>query len=119
MKTPKRVGGRLSTSHIHAPNQEKSLAKRVGGRTVRGSGSGSEKGDVRKPKVCRIECKCTKNKSFSITGDMIDKIEGEALSSSELPAIQVDFIDGTTGKVIRSCAVLPVWVLDMLADTKI
>lgn len=118
MKTPKRIKPLLSSSHAHATHQEKRAANRINGRTVRGSGSGNEKGDARKPGVCRVECKGTKHNSFSITQEMLDKIEDAALPSCELPVIQVDFLDDN-GEVKRTCAVCPEWVLDIIAETKI
>jgi len=118
MKVPKRVKPLLSNSHAHAPKQEKRIAGRINGRTVRGSGSGNEKGDARKPGVCRVECKGTKHSSFSITQKMLDKIENAAMPACELPVIQIDFLDDD-GNVKRTCAVCPEWVLDIIAETKI
>jgi len=102
-------------SHAHAPKQEGKTAKRLGGRTTKASGALDEKGDVRVPGVVRIECKCTKNKSFSVTQDMVRKIEEAALGSGEIPAIEVQFID-EHGKVISSVAVMPVSGLDMIVN---
>ncbi len=114
MRTPKRHKDKLpSNSHRRAPNQEKELASRLGGRTVRGSGSGAEKGDVRIHKVLRIEAKTTKNKSFSVTREMLVKIEDAAVSSCELPALVIEFVDDQ-GKPLKEVAVVPTYVLDAI-----
>jgi Holliday junction resolvase len=88
------------------------LAKRVGGKTVRGSGSGNEKGDVRVHRVCRIEAKTTNKKSFSVTREMLDKIETAAVCYGELPALIVEFND--EGRKVGEVAVVPTWVLDVI-----
>lgn len=102
-----------SPSHKRAPKMEKELAKRVGGKITPGSGNKDVKGDVRKRGVVRIEAKTTKNKSFSVTLEMIAKIEEAALSCAELPIIVVEFNDGN-GKKVREVAVVPTYVLDSL-----
>jgi hypothetical protein len=72
-----------------------------------------EKGDVRIPNVLRIEAKTTKYKSFSVTMDMLDKIEHAALSATEIPAIVIEFNDGN-GRKLREVAVVPVYALEMV-----
>lgn len=94
---------------------EKELAERVGGRVTPGSGNKDVKGDVRKKKVVRIEAKTTKNKSFSVTLDMIEKIENAALSCNELPIIVVEF--NKDGRKLKEIAVVPTYVLDTLGYT--
>jgi hypothetical protein len=113
LKVPKsRQFGRAVT-HTRAPKQEKSRAATLKGRTVKGSGSGHEKGDVRIEKVIRLECKNTIHKSFSVTQKMIEKIENAALASGELPAIEVEFVDAE-GKLKHRVAILPSYALEML-----
>lgn len=82
-------------SKRRAPRQEKALALAVGGRTTSASGSKTEKGDVRLKGVARIEAKCTRKRSFSVTLEMIDKIENAAsmCRPAELPVIHVEFLD--------------------------
>ncbi len=110
----RRVNDPLSKSHRRAPKQERELAKRGRGRLVPGSGSGAEKGDIKKyQEVFRVEAKTTKHKSFAVTRDMVRKIEEVALSHGELPAIIVEFID-ETGKPQMEVAVVPTYVLDSL-----
>jgi Holliday junction resolvase len=102
-----------SASHVRSKSQEPEIAKRLGGRTVKGSGSGDEKGDVRVDKIVRIEAKTTKNKSFSVTRDMVAKIENAALGAGELPAIIIEFNDD--GKKVAELAVVPLWALETIA----
>ena len=115
LPVPKRLRGIKTISHVRSPKQEKVLAKRLGAKRVSGSGSGTEKGDVRKRGIVRVECKNTVHSSFSITFNMLDKIENAALMSDELPVIQIDFID-LGGKVRKSCCVVPTYVLDEIAN---
>ncbi len=90
--------------------QEKQVAKSLSGRTVAQSGAGKQKGDVRVSGRVLIECKCTEKKSFSITKEMLDKIEMAALNNAEVPAIVVEFL----GPPARSVAVVPLWVLEQI-----
>lgn len=105
----------LSKSHRRAPKQEREVAHRVGGRVTPASGARDVKGDVRVKGVLRIECKTTKNKSFSVTQEMLDKIEEAACSGGELPIMVIEFIDDR-GRKIRDVAVCPTYVLDELTQ---
>ncbi len=60
--------------------------------------------------VWRLECKTTAKKSFTVTREMIQKIEEAALAHSQLPAVIVEFNDGNGNKVME-VAVVPTWVL--------
>lgn len=71
------------------------------------------KGDVRVKGVVRVEAKTTKNKSFSVTLEMIEKIEQAATSTGEMPMIIIEFNDGH-GRKIKEIAVCPTYVLDSL-----
>jgi Holliday junction resolvase len=102
-------------SHKRAKVQERDLARKVGGRVTPGSGNGPIKGDVRKAGVVRIEAKTTKNKSFSVTLDMVRKIEDAALPSGEMPVIVVEFTDGS-GKPIKEVAIVPTYVLGSIGE---
>ena len=113
---PKRLKQDGSTlSHHRSRRQEGEVAKRIGGRKTPASGALSEKGDVRLKGVVRIECKTTMHKSFSITREMLGKIEDAALSSGELPALVIEFLNDK-GNPIGAVAVMPVWVLDTVAN---
>ena len=105
----------LSKSHRRAPKQEAEIAWRVGGRLTPGSGCGAVKGDVRVKGVTRIECKTTKNKSFSVTLEMLEKIEEAAASGGELPILVIEFID-ERGRKIKDVAVCPTYVHDSLTE---
>jgi len=102
-----------SPSHVRSKKQEAMLAKRGGGRLVPGSGSSYQKGDVKAYNgVYRIEAKTTKNKSFSVTREMVRKIEDAALPNGEMPAIVIEFID-ERGNPEMEVAVVPTWLLDV------
>ena len=111
-----RVPNRLKTfqthSHRRSPVQEHELAKAIGGERVRGSGSGITKGDVRKKGVCRIEVKTTGAASFSVTRDMMRKIDEAAVDANEIPALVVEFND--KGKPVGSVCIMPYYVVEML-----
>lgn len=112
---PKRMRGQKTVSHNNAPKQEKRLAIQLGGKLTTGSGNKDEKGDVRIKGVARIEAKCTTRGSFSVTKDMLRKIEDAAVSSGELPIIAIDFLD-ENGKVTGSVAVMPQYALATLLE---
>lgn len=103
----------LSNSHRRSKKQEKEIAKKIGGNRTPASGAGTVKGDVRLKGIARIEAKTTKNKSFSVTLEMVSKIEEAALSTGEMPVIVVEFTDGF-GKKLGELAVCPTYVLDTL-----
>lgn len=102
-------------SYRRSRKQESELAGRLGGKLTPASGSKIEKGDVRVKGIMRIEAKTTKHKSFSVTLDMIEKIEEAAASSGELPIIAIEF--NCNGKKLKEVAVVPMYVLDMLKDS--
>lgn len=108
-------GNGQSKAYHRSPKQERELARRGGGRVTPGSGRGNQKGDVKKyGGVIRIEAKCTQAKSFSITRDMLEKIEEAALPNGEIPAIVVEFLD-KDGNPVQEVAVVPTYVLDAIA----
>lgn len=101
-----------SVAHERSLKQEIELAKRGGGSRVPGSGSAYQKGDVKGYNgIFRIEAKTTTKKSFSVTREMIRKIQDAALPNGELPAIVIEFID-EQGKPEMEVAVVPTWLLD-------
>lgn len=65
----------------------------------------------------RVEAKTTQRKSFSVTREMIQKVEEAALSNQELPAIIIEFID-EVGKPQMEVAVVPTYVLEEIANGK-
>lgn len=104
-----------SPSHIRAGKQEKEIAKRLKGQCTPASGAGPVKGDVRVKGLLRIECKTTKNKSFSVTLDLVHKIEQAALEGSEIPVLVVGF-NNSYGQNLGEIAVIPMWVLDSFVE---
>ena len=104
----------VSPSHARSKKQESEGAERLRGRKTKGSGNGDEKGDVRVHKIVRLEQKTTKRKSFSVTREMVEKIETAALAAGEVPAIEVEFCD-ERGKKQEAVAVVPLWVLEAIA----
>ena len=102
-------------SHRRAPKQEREIAQRIGGRVTVASGAKLfEKGDARRKRVVRVEAKTTKNRSFSVTVEMVRKIEDAALSSDEMPVIVVELNNADPRQRV-SVAVVPLYVLDMLS----
>ena len=105
-----------SRGYWQSPKKEAALAKSVGGRTTLASGSKKEKGDVRKVGVTRLEHKITQNKSFSVTREMIRKVENAALACEEVPALVVEFINPKTGKSEGEIACIPMADLKRLLN---
>ncbi len=112
LRLPKRFN-LVSPSHARAKVMEKETAKRIGGRQTKGSGSSYEKGDVRIKGLVRIESKTTKNKSFSVNEEMIDKIENATNGSNEVPVIEIEILGGA-----RRVYVVPAWAMDDLLGGK-
>jgi hypothetical protein len=106
---------RPSPSHQRAKKQEKETSLRAAAQLTPASGSRDVKGDVRKKRVARIECKTTKHASFSVTLDMVRKLEEAALSTGEMPIFEIEFNNGA-GKKIASLVVMPGYALDLLCD---
>jgi hypothetical protein len=81
-------------SKVRAPRHEREMANTLGARQTRGSGNQTEKGDARIKGVARIEAKCTRNKSFSVTRDMWGKIEdaGASCAEGEIPVLHIEFL---------------------------
>ena len=115
LRQPKRKLIYSSASHANAPKQEARAAKRIGGSTVPGSGAGAEKGDARKRGVARLECKNTIHSSFTVTLDMLRKIEDAAAMAAELPCIHIEFITKDGKQRRGAVCVVPEYVLDEIA----
>ena len=117
LRKPKRLQ-QGTVAHKRSPKQESEIAKRYGGELVRGSGCGAVKGDVRIEGVARIEAKTTARKSYRLTLEDLAKIEQAALSSDEVPIMEVEFID-KKGKPINSIAIIPTWLLEEFLSDRI
>lgn len=96
---------------------EKKLAKKVGGYRTSGSGNKKEKGDVRKRGVMRLEHKATQHKSFSVTIDMLEKIELAARGCDEIPIMVIEFLDDRGKTFEKEIALLPLSdLMDLIDD---
>lgn len=111
LRLPKALRQAQSPSHVRAATQEKTAAKRLGGDVTRGSGSGRVKADVRLKDLVRLECKTTKHKSFSVTSEIIEKVENAALGTNEIPVIEVELELGA-----QKVYVVPAWAMDLLLE---
>ncbi len=114
LPAPKRMN--QHASHRRAPVMEAETAAKLGGRTTKGSGNQTEKGDVRLERVVRVECKATANKSFSITREMWEKITNAAVMAGEIPAIHVEFDRGMDGPGVKRLYVIPEWAMEALVQ---
>ena len=98
---PKRlIEALISPSHVRAKFQEKETADRLGGKQTKGSGNGVEKGDVRVRGIARIENKTTKNASFSVTCEHLNKLDQAVLGTDEIPMMQIEILSGAKSFVI-------------------
>lgn len=106
---------RNGEAYTRSAKQEKERAKALGGRVTKASGATRyDKADVAIKNAARVELKTTKRKSFSLTRDMVDKVENAA-SGGELPFIEVEFLDDK-GLPCKSIAVIPSWALDVMME---
>jgi Holliday junction resolvase len=113
----------LSNSHRRSPRQEQAFEKSLStatraARRTAASGSRDVKGDLRIKGVARIEAKTTAKQSFSLTREMVGKIEAAAAGAGEMPVIVIEFTDGY-GKVLQEVAVMPMYALQTLIDGQV
>ena len=81
------------------------MAADTGGRTQPASGAlPGAKGDVRHKGQYRGECKFTRNKSFKLSLDLLEKISAEAMYP-EYPVLDVQFLDSAGREVDRWVAI--------------
>lgn len=114
LRPPKSMRGK-SPAHRHAPKQEAEAARIIGGRVTPGSGSGYQKGDARRRRLVRVECKCTTKGSFRVTRGMVDGIEAATFGTGEVPVIQVDMLKAG-GRLDRRMYVVPDWAMEDLLE---
>lgn len=98
MKKAKKSKNSISIAHDYAKVQEINAAKTYNGWTTPNSGAGNIKGDVRVRGKYRIECKCTKNNSYSLKYDYLENFLEQAASLGEDPIMQLHFIDDAGSK---------------------
>lgn len=105
--------------------QERRVAKEIGGRTVAGSGAGrtSGGGDVRARSELRVECKVTEKDYFVLRYEDLRKIRDQAIKGGlEQPVMQIKF--AVPRSMVFEYAVCPGdgWPLDidhlMVTDRK-
>lgn len=92
-------------------NQEKDIAKSIGGITHGGSGNQKHyKGDVRLQGKTRIEAKFTMKQSYRVDLKDLHKIRSEC-TLGETPAFEVCFVDKMTKKPLEKWVMIPreVW----------
>lgn len=108
---------RQSKAYHASPKLEKKLAKEAKGYRTSGSGNKKEKGDVRRHGVTRIEHKATQKKSFSVTREMLEKIELAGRGCDEIPVLVIEFLDDR-GLSVGKIACLPYKdVMDLLDES--
>lgn len=84
--------------------QEKDIAKSMGGRLTPASGAKDVLADVRVPGEWRIEAKSTHNKSYRLTRDLFNDVAIAGSASCERPAVMVRFLQG--GKPVDDLVVI-------------
>lgn len=99
-------------SHHTKPRaQEKKVAGAVGGKRVRGSGAGEDKGDVSRDDRAfplRIECKRSSGKqSIRLEARHLVKISSEAMSQDQYPALDLQFDREVMDLLSRKMGKLP------------
>lgn len=104
-----------SPAHQRSMRQEAELALRGGGQLTPGSGNKRVKGDIAKfHGVFRVEAKTTTKKSFSVTREMIQKLEDSATPAGEVPALVIEFITESQTP-LGEVAVIPTYLLEHIA----
>jgi len=116
-KEKKEAKEKQHSSVQRSHNQETEIANEIGGRKTLASGALDEKGDVRIKGVVRIEAKTTQHKSFSVTREMIHKIEEAAVAFGEIPVIVVEF-QNKNAQPTDSVCIVPRWALEMITKWK-
>jgi hypothetical protein len=78
---------------------EKEIAKLIGGKTTKASGSGYTKGDIRTD-LLFVEVKQTNAKSFRVTDQLMNKLDKDSFGSNKIPVICVQLGTGRTFYVL-------------------
>ncbi|ANO57623.1 hypothetical protein [Vibrio phage vB_VhaS-a] len=109
-------GADTSTTR-HGLKSEKRVASKMGSRLTIGSGAKDgqksdatlDAGDYK----FRIESKATKNKSFSVKKEILDKIRHEALDTGRIPALTVSFTN-ELGEALQGgdFVMIPMWLFN-------
>lgn len=102
-RRPDRLGPRA-----YGDAQEKRIAKR-GYKTTPGSGSSSEKGDLRRGNFM-VEVKATRAESFRVTADIMGKLRNDGLTNGRPGVLIVTLGNG------EEYAVMPVATFEELTN---
>jgi len=89
--------------------KEAGMAKRPGYTKTSGSGSGAEKGDLRRGNWM-LELKSTRAESFRVTAEIMAKLRNDGLTNGRPGALIVSLGDG------NEYAVMPLRLFDELVD---
>lgn len=98
--------------------QENRVAKKMGGKRQRGSGSSIyAKGDVIQEDFL-IECKKTIHASLSVKGAWLDKITKEAMAAGKEPALAIEIQGMESTHSERDWVAVPMSVFRRLVDKR-
>ena len=101
--------------HKKSQKQEKRIAKEIGGKVQKGSGSKDfHKGDVKSLELL-VEAKRTDNDSISIKKDWLIKIFQESVAYKKIPALSIEF-DDMPNIVPRDWIAIPSKTLSLLME---
>lgn len=99
--------------------QEERAARDIGGRPQPGSGSLAQyKGDARTPWKMRCECKFTRTTTFTLTLEMLRKIQKEAAECLEQWFLQIEFA-GQVGFGSKLAVLDPGIVMEMREEGRL
>jgi len=94
------------SNHKLPKKQELAVADSVGGKRVRGSGSGEDKGDVARDGGAfpmKVECKRSMGKeSISLKASHLTKISAEAAADGVFPALDIQFDREVMSRIARA-----------------
>ncbi|CAH0448139.1 Holliday junction resolvase [Vibrio phage vB_VpaS_sm030] len=109
--------GKDTSKTRHGLKSEKRVADKLGARLTIGSGAkDGQKSDATLNTDhynFRIECKATKNASFSLKHDILEKIRREALDTGRTPVLTISFTNELgEAKQGGDYAVIPMWLFN-------
>lgn len=95
--------------------QEKRVAKSLGGKVQKGSGSVPfHKGDIKTTELL-VEAKRTDKDSMSVKKEWFEKVTREAMAYNKIPALSIEF-ENTERYVSKDWVAVPVKFLNMLIE---
>ncbi len=114
-KRPNTFKGNDKQKNRHGFKSEARVSKKMGSKLMAGSGSQvGKKSDAvldTQDYNFRIESKATKNASFSIKLDVLEKIRAEARDTGRVPVLTISFTNDL-GEVIQGAdyCMIPMWL---------